>query len=189
MDVSHQPPCASSAKARRSASARGRPSARSVAVLRGPATRLQRSTVKASYARNRRGVSWGAHGVYLAREGAQREDERGVGFDAERDDVDLATTLHGWQAAGDERLWKFVVSPEHGASLDLREHALRVIADGRARTVHYELRGPDELLWGLGLGCEGAMRILLLRVSAANDAAPIPPRKDRRFTEDSPGRF
>jgi xanthine/CO dehydrogenase XdhC/CoxF family maturation factor len=56
---------------------------------------------------------------------------------------------------------------------DLREHALTVITDGRARTVHYDLRGPEELLWGLGLGCEGAMRILLLRVSAANDWQPL----------------
>jgi len=83
---------------------------------------LQRSTVKASYARNRRGVSWGAHGVYLAREGAQREGERGLGFDSEREDLDVAATLRAWQRAGDERLWKFVVSPEHAASLDLRDH-------------------------------------------------------------------
>ena len=88
---------------------------------------MQRSTVKASYARNRHGTSWGAHGVYLAREGAQREDSKGLGFDDERDNVDLAGTLRAWQAAGDERLWKFVVSPEHAASLDLREHARELV--------------------------------------------------------------
>jgi len=88
---------------------------------------LQRSIVKASYAPNRRRGAWGAHGVYLAREGAQREGERGLGFDAERDDVDLAATLRAWQRAGDERLWKFVVSPEHAASLDLREHARKLV--------------------------------------------------------------
>jgi xanthine/CO dehydrogenase XdhC/CoxF family maturation factor len=56
---------------------------------------------------------------------------------------------------------------------DLREHALTVIAEGQARAVHYDLRGPDELLWGLGLGCDGAMRILLLRVGPANDWQPL----------------
>jgi xanthine/CO dehydrogenase XdhC/CoxF family maturation factor len=56
---------------------------------------------------------------------------------------------------------------------DLREHAVQVLADGTARQVRYELRGPEELLWGLGLGCEGAMRILLLRVGPANLWQPL----------------
>lgn len=56
---------------------------------------------------------------------------------------------------------------------DLREHALAVIADGRARDVHYDLSGPDELLWGLGLGCDGSMRILILRVGPENDWQPL----------------
>jgi len=56
---------------------------------------------------------------------------------------------------------------------DLREHALRVIADGHAHAVSYDLRGPDELLWGLGLGCEGRMRILLTRVGPQNDYQPL----------------
>ena len=89
--------------------------------------RLQRSTVKASYARNRRGTSWSAHGVYLAREGAQREGSKGLGLNQERDDVDLAGTLREWQAAGDQRLWKLIVSPEHAASLDLRAHARELV--------------------------------------------------------------
>ena len=56
---------------------------------------------------------------------------------------------------------------------DLREHARRVIADGEARTVRYDLRGPQELLWGLGLGCEGALRILLLRAGPENAWQPL----------------
>ena len=56
---------------------------------------------------------------------------------------------------------------------DLREHAVKVIREGRARTVRYDLQGPDELLWGLGLGCEGAMRILLLPVGPATDWQPL----------------
>ena len=56
---------------------------------------------------------------------------------------------------------------------DLREHAVKVIRQGQPRAVQYDLQGPDELLWGLGMGCEGAMRILLLPVGAANDWQPL----------------
>src|SRR5215831_9170078 len=45
---------------------------------------------------------------------------------------------------------------------DLREHARSVIAGGIARSLRYELRSAEDLLWGLGLGCEGAMQMLLL---------------------------
>jgi xanthine dehydrogenase accessory factor len=56
---------------------------------------------------------------------------------------------------------------------DLREHARTVIVSGEPRAVHYDLRTPDELLWGLGLGCEGAMHILLLRAGPENDWQPL----------------
>jgi xanthine/CO dehydrogenase XdhC/CoxF family maturation factor len=44
---------------------------------------------------------------------------------------------------------------------DLGLHARRVLASGVARAVEYDLRGPDDVLFGLGAGCAGAMRILL----------------------------
>jgi xanthine dehydrogenase accessory factor len=56
---------------------------------------------------------------------------------------------------------------------DLREHAQRVVASGSACTVSYDMRGPDDLLWGLGAGCEGAMNIFLLRVGPDNDWQPL----------------
>jgi len=56
---------------------------------------------------------------------------------------------------------------------DLREHARSVIVSGEPRAVHYDLRTPDELLWGLGLGCEGAMHILLLCAGPQNDWQPL----------------
>jgi xanthine dehydrogenase accessory factor len=56
---------------------------------------------------------------------------------------------------------------------DLREHANTVRETGVPRVISYDLRGPDDLLWGLGVGCEGAMDILLLRVAAANNWQPI----------------
>ena len=56
---------------------------------------------------------------------------------------------------------------------DLREHARGVIAGGQPREVRYDMRGSDDLLWGLGLGCEGAMHILLLRAGPDNDWQPL----------------
>jgi len=56
---------------------------------------------------------------------------------------------------------------------DLREHARAVIETGQAHLVTYNTGGSDDLLWGLGLGCEGAMQILLLRVGPANDWQPL----------------
>jgi xanthine/CO dehydrogenase XdhC/CoxF family maturation factor len=56
---------------------------------------------------------------------------------------------------------------------DLREHARAVIASGTARIASYDTRGPDDLLWGLGLGCEGAMQILLLRVGPESGWQPL----------------
>ena len=53
---------------------------------------------------------------------------------------------------------------------DLREHALAVLAAGAARVVEYDMRGADDLLYGIGAGCEGAMRILI-EPAARNSAA------------------
>jgi type IV secretory pathway VirD2 relaxase len=46
----------------------------------------------------------------------------------DRDDIDLAQTLKGWEAAGDPRLFKLVVSPEQAARLDLRAHGRALLA-------------------------------------------------------------
>ena len=56
---------------------------------------------------------------------------------------------------------------------DLLEHATRVIASGETHTLQYEMGTQEDLLWGLGLGCEGTMRILLLRVGPQNDWQPL----------------
>src|SRR3989442_14332743 len=98
------------------------------AFLTGVDARWQRSTVKASYSRNGRSASWAAHGTYLAREGAQREGGKGPGFSAEREGIDLPATLRGGQRAGDARLWKFIVSPEHADRLDLKAHARALVS-------------------------------------------------------------
>ena len=56
---------------------------------------------------------------------------------------------------------------------DLGERARAVIASGRATLVTYDLRNSEDLVWGLGLGCEGAMHILLLRVGTHEEWQPL----------------
>jgi xanthine/CO dehydrogenase XdhC/CoxF family maturation factor len=56
---------------------------------------------------------------------------------------------------------------------DLHEHALEVMASGKARLITYDTGGSDDLLWGLGVGCEGTMQILLLRVGPESGWQPL----------------
>jgi xanthine/CO dehydrogenase XdhC/CoxF family maturation factor len=49
---------------------------------------------------------------------------------------------------------------------DLAEHARRVHASGQAAVVTYDTRADDDAVWGLGLGCNGLVDVLL---------APLPP--------------
>lgn len=56
---------------------------------------------------------------------------------------------------------------------DLRDRARAVIASGKPVSVSYDTRGPDDLLWGLGAGCEGAMDIFMLQVAASNGWQPL----------------
>jgi xanthine/CO dehydrogenase XdhC/CoxF family maturation factor len=44
---------------------------------------------------------------------------------------------------------------------DLQIHAREVLESGAARAVEYDTRGPDDVLFGVGAGCEGTMRVLL----------------------------
>jgi xanthine dehydrogenase accessory factor len=44
---------------------------------------------------------------------------------------------------------------------DLKFHAQQVFASGKPRAIEYDMRGPDDLIYGIGAGCEGAMRVLL----------------------------
>lgn len=56
---------------------------------------------------------------------------------------------------------------------DLRERARAVMESGRASLVTYDLRNSDDLVWGLGLGCEGAMHILLLPLGPREEWQPL----------------
>lgn len=57
--------------------------------------------------------------------------------------------------------------------VDLVEHARRVLASGVAHLASYDMRGEDDLLFGIGSGCEGAMQVLLQRVGPAEKWQPL----------------
>jgi xanthine/CO dehydrogenase XdhC/CoxF family maturation factor len=48
---------------------------------------------------------------------------------------------------------------------DLCAHAVEVHAAGRARLVTYDTRADDDAVWGLGLGCNGLIDVLLQPLS------------------------
>ena len=87
--------------------------------------RSQNSYVNASYLRNKYPNQWATHGRYLQRKGAQKELKIGLGFNAERDDIPIAKLLNLWQQSGDERVWKFIISPEASDRINLKEHAIK----------------------------------------------------------------
>jgi xanthine dehydrogenase accessory factor len=56
---------------------------------------------------------------------------------------------------------------------DLHQHAVQVMDSGKAKVITYDTGGSDDQLWGLGVGCEGSMQILLLRVGPENGWQPL----------------
>ncbi|MEX0908882.1 MAG: XdhC family protein, partial [Gemmatimonadaceae bacterium] len=48
---------------------------------------------------------------------------------------------------------------------DLCAHAVEVHSTGRARLVTYDTRADDDAVWGLGLGCNGLIDVLLMPLS------------------------
>jgi xanthine dehydrogenase accessory factor len=56
---------------------------------------------------------------------------------------------------------------------DLSERSRAVLTEGRAVLTTYDMRSPDDLLFGLGSGCEGAIDILLQRLDAFGRWQPM----------------
>src|ERR1700689_673476 len=91
-----------------------------------PPAYARRSVVKASFSRNRRSGAWAAHARYLSRPGAQQEMAKGLGFDADREDIDVLATVRDWEKS-DELMWRFIVSPEDADRLPLRDHVRELV--------------------------------------------------------------
>jgi xanthine/CO dehydrogenase XdhC/CoxF family maturation factor len=56
---------------------------------------------------------------------------------------------------------------------DLSKLAESIFEDKQSKIVFYDMRSPDDEIWGLGLGCNGAVRILLQYLSTENDFSPM----------------
>jgi xanthine dehydrogenase accessory factor len=56
---------------------------------------------------------------------------------------------------------------------DLAAHTADVINNGDAKLITYDMRDDADDLWGIGLGCNGMMRLLLQRIDANNDWQPF----------------
>ncbi len=57
--------------------------------------------------------------TWRARAPPSKTTLKAVGFNRENDGIDVARQLEGWQGAGDERMFKLIVSPEFGDRVDL----------------------------------------------------------------------
>jgi type IV secretory pathway VirD2 relaxase len=69
-----------------------------------------------------------AHGRYVARERATQGGRSAeAGFNTTEQNLDIAAKLDKWQGAGDERLFKVIVSPEFGDRLNLQQYARELL--------------------------------------------------------------
>jgi type IV secretory pathway VirD2 relaxase len=88
----------------------------------------QRVAVRVSYSANKNPGQWKAHGRYVARESATQGGKSAeAGFNATEQNLDIAATIDKWQGAGDERLFKIIVSPEFGDRLNLQQYARELL--------------------------------------------------------------
>jgi type IV secretory pathway VirD2 relaxase len=125
----------------------------------------QRCAVRVIYAKNTVAGHWRAHGRYVARESASQEgNPKAVGFDGHGESIDIARRLESWQRAGDERLWKLIVSPEFGDRADLkrltRDLVSRIERDlgtplEWVAAAHYNTEHPHVHLAMRGVAAEG----------------------------------
>ncbi len=144
---------------------RKRQSSEGGAVLKRTRPYNQRCAVRVTYSKNAVAGQWRAHGRYVARESATPEgDSKAVGFDGREERIDIADRLESWQKAGDERLWKFIVSPEFGDRADLKQ-LTRDLVSGMEKNLgtqaewvavaHFNTEHPHVHLALRGISAEG----------------------------------
>ena len=84
----------------------------------------QRVAIRVRYSKRALPGQWKAHGAYIQRESATAGR---MGFD-EAGQVKPSERLAQWQEAGDELLWKIIISPERGNELDLEQFTKDLLA-------------------------------------------------------------
>lgn len=72
----------------------------------------QRCIVKVRYDSGISSGLWAARGRYISRTSATLEAVAERGFNQKRNDLDIKALLGGWQADGDARMFKIMLSPE-----------------------------------------------------------------------------
>jgi xanthine dehydrogenase accessory factor len=76
---------------------------------------------------------------------------------------------------------------------DVMERARRVLASGKPELAVYDTTAENDLVWGVGLGCQGVVRILLERIPAERPAwiaalhANLHARRDTALVVDATG--
>lgn len=64
---------------------------------------------------------------------------------------------------------------------DILERARRVLSTGRPETAQYDTTSENDLVWGVGLGCQGVVRIFLEKIPAERPAWVETLRANLRF--------
>src|ERR1039458_6954686 len=126
---------------------------------------FQRCAVRVIYSKNANSGLWRAHGRYIVREGVTFDGGfRGMGFDRRNEQAEIVQRLEDWQHAGDERLWKIIVSPEFGDRADLRKLTRDLLSEmeknlGTAlewvAVAHFNTEHPHVHVALRGVGAEG----------------------------------
>ena len=89
----------------------------------------QRCAVRLTYTRNKTRGQWAAHGRYIVRDSATALRPDGTAaFGSTPEPMNIPEAVAAWQKSGDERLFKFVFSPEFGERLDLEQLTRDVMA-------------------------------------------------------------
>ncbi len=90
-----------------------------------------------------------------------------AGFNATDQNLDVAAKLDKWQGAGDERLFKIIVSPEFGDRLNLQQYARELL-----HRMEHDLSAQLEWVSERGYGTVSAM-LLTSHVAPETSAGPI----------------
>lgn len=95
----------------------------------GAARFMQRAAIRMSYSKNDVPGQWAAFGRYIQRDSATQQNQKGEAFDAANERVNASHIMGDWQKAGDEHVFKFILSPEFGDRHDMRAYTRDVVKE------------------------------------------------------------